>query len=163
MHTWESTCTARWPYVIFYIEIAVFLGLAIAAVATGIGALFISALAVGISSLVILLFTKITVQTGHEGLTVLYGPLSWPRQTIPLDDIEHASVMDDLNPWKWGGWGYRGMLRIFRKAAVNLRRGPAIRLELTKRRLFIVTVDEPALGVNVLNQAIELRPKRSDD
>jgi len=160
IHTWEGTCTARWPYVIFYIEIAVLVALMIAAIVTGIGSLFISALAVGVSSLAILLFTKITVQAGPDGLTILYGPLNWPRQNFQLDDIEHATVIDDLNPWKWGGWGYRGTLRIFRRAAVNLRRGPAIRLDLTRKRVFVVTVDQPALGVNVLNQAIEMRPKR---
>jgi hypothetical protein len=122
--------------------------------------LLIAAPIIALAAFPVVLFAKIAITTGPQGLTISYGPFGWPTQTIVLDDIEHASAMDDLSPWKWGGWGYRGSLKLFKRAAVNLRRGPAIRLDLTRRRLFIVTVDQPALGVNVLNQAIELRPKR---
>ena len=162
VHTWEGTCSAKWPRVGFWIIAAMTIGFVILAIAVEPWFLM-SAAATSISAIAILPFTQIKVTTGPNGLTINYGRFGWPQQNIPLDQIEHASVMDDLNPWKWGGWGYRGMLWLFRRAAVNLRRGPAIRLQLTRRRVFVVTVDQPALGVNVLNQAIELRPPNPVD
>ena len=145
------------------IEVVVAVTFLVVGLVADVSGLLIAALIIALTVFPVVLFAKIAVTAGPHGLTIAYGPFGWPTQTIALDDIEHASVMDDLNPWKWGGWGYRGTLRLFKRAAVNLRRGPAIRLDLTRRRLFIVTVDQPALGVNVINQAIELRPKRPGD
>lgn len=49
------------------------------------------------------------------------------------------------------GWGYRGSRRTFGRAALVLRTGPAIRLDLTDNRTFAVTVDDAATGAGLLN------------
>jgi hypothetical protein len=67
-----------------------------------------------------------------------------------LEQIVGASVID-LKPREWGGWGYRGSRRAFGRAAVVLRAGPAIRLDLTDRRTFAVTVDDAATGAGLVN------------
>ncbi len=61
-----------------------------------------------------------------------------------------ASVID-VRPMQWGGWGYRGSLKLMRKAAVVHRAGPGIRLDLTDGRVFVVTLDNPEVPVALLN------------
>jgi len=136
------------------------LGLVMALVFFALG-LILPAIIALLATIPVMAFTKIRVTCGDQGLTIDYGVLRWPSQTIELDRIDSASVIE-VKPIQWGGWGYRGSLRLFRRAAVNLRKGPGIRLDLKRGRTFVVTVDEPALGVNVLNQAIVMRPPTSD-
>ncbi len=59
--------------------------------------------------------------------------------------------MIDAKPRDWGGWGYRGSLFLMKQAAVVLRKGPAIRVDLKNGKVFVVTVDDPTQGVAVLN------------
>jgi len=70
-----------------------------------------------------------------------------------VNRIESASVID-VRPMEWGGWGYRGMLTLMRQAAVVLRAGPGIRVDLADGRVFVVTVDDPETGVALLNAEI---------
>lgn len=153
-HTWEGSCSAGWPFLLMK------LGLAMALVFFALGLILPAVIAL-LATIPITAFTKIRVTCSDRGLTIKYGALRWPTQTIALDRIDKASAID-VNPVQWGGWGYRGSLRLFKRAAVNLRKGPGIRLDLKRGRTFVVTVDEPALGVNVLNQAIVMRPPPRD-
>jgi hypothetical protein len=50
-----------------------------------------------------------------------------------------------------GGWGYRGSLKLFRRAALATRRGEALEIQLIGKRRFIVTVDNPEDYVAALN------------
>ncbi len=96
----------------------------------------------------------------RQGLRIEYGPLRWPVQRIPLDEIQQAAVVD-IKPGEWGGWGYRGMLRVFGKAAVVLRGGPGIVLELTGKRRLAVTVDDAGEGAGLVNDLVEAGRKNS--
>jgi len=73
---------------------------------------------------------------------VLYGPRGMIRQVFGPDQITGASTSTMSFP-SMGGWGYRGSLRLMRRAAVVTRRGEAVVLELVGDRRFLVTVDEP--------------------
>jgi hypothetical protein len=55
----------------------------------------------------------------------------------------------EVRPVQWGGWGYRGSVRVFKKAAVVLRKGPGLRLRLRNGAQFAVTVPgaEPAAAL----------------
>jgi hypothetical protein len=94
-------------------------------------------------------FISIRVVVDGDGVRVIYWRLPWPASRIPLARITGASVID-LRPLKWGGWGYRGSLRLFRKAAVVLRAGEALRLDLVGHGLFVITVDGAADGAGWL-------------
>lgn len=98
--------------------------------------------------------SSIHVRADQEGLHVKYGKLPWPQTNIGIGRIKTASAID-VRPMRWGGWGYRGSLTVFRRAAVVLRAGPGIRLDLHKRRVFVVTVDEPEQAVAILNAEID--------
>lgn len=96
---------------------------------------------------------SIRVTADASGLRVKYGVLPWPATNIAVDRIESASVID-VRPMEWGGWGYRGMLTLMRQAAVVLRAGPGIRVDLADGRVFVVTVDDPETGVALLNAEV---------
>jgi hypothetical protein len=102
---------------------------------------------------VIFLFTRIVVRVvqGESGrsLEIAYGPGGVVRQVIDARDVEGAYARN-LTFAEMGGWGYRGSLRLIRRAALVTRRGEALELELSRRRHFIVTVDEPDAFVSAL-------------
>ena len=99
--------------------------------------------------LVYLAFGWITVTVDVRGLQIRYGVLPRPVTSVPLDDIRRAERID-LAPLQWGGWGYRGSRKSFGRAAVVLRGGDAIKLQLTDGGEFAVTVDDAATGAALL-------------
>ena len=99
------------------------------------------------------MLATIRVTADPHGLTVAYGPFGWPRTAIPLDRIDRAQVID-VRPMRHGGWGYRGSLRMFRTAAVVLRAGPGIEVDLTDGRRFVVTVDDAEAGAGTINDLL---------
>lgn len=134
------------------------LGVAAAVVAVGVVLAVVSdqawlGLVVGVSGLPISLLARIEVVADARGLTVVYGPFGRPRTRVPVDRIDTAAAID-LTPSEWGGWGYRGSLRVFRQAAVVLRAGPAIRLDMHDGRRFAVTIDDPETAAAVINREI---------
>jgi len=95
-------------------------------------------------------FCPVQVTADRRGLRIRYGWLPWPTTTIALSEIRRADAID-LRPMDWGGWGYRGSRRAMGRAAVVLRRGAAIRLDLADGSTFAVTVDDAATAAGVLN------------
>ena len=100
-------------------------------------------------ALVCAMFASTTIYVGERGVRI-HGAFSWPRMTIALDRIERAEAID-VNPLQWGGWGYRGSLRVFNRAAWILKRGPGLKLDLTGGQVFVVTVDHAEEAAAVLN------------
>jgi hypothetical protein len=104
----------------------------------------------------ILLFTRLVVRVVQSefgrGLEILYGPGGFVRQVFEPTEIERAYARN-FSFAEMGGWGYRGSLRLMRRAALVTRRGNALELELSRRRRFIVTVDEPDDFVSALKAA----------
>ena len=82
-----------------------------------------------------------------------YGILPWPKTSVGVDRISEASVID-VKPSQWGGWGYRGSLKLMKRAAVVHRAGPGIRLDLNDGKVFVVTVDNPETPVALLNAEV---------
>jgi hypothetical protein len=97
-------------------------------------------------------FGWIRVSVDWRGLRIGYGLLPWPVTTIPMARLQSAERID-LRPLEWGGWGYRGS-RGLGRAAVVVRSGDAIRLQLAGRGEFAVTVDDAASGAGLLNDLI---------
>ena len=141
---WMGRCSAPWIVVLAA-------ALAVAGVVTtvlwpapGGEIVLLSAVAVALSS-------SVHVVVGGKGVRVS-APPGWPTVTVPLERIESAEAIA-LSPMQWGGWGYRGSLRIFRRAAWIVRRGPGLKLNLHDGKMFVVTVDgadEAAASVNGL-------------
>jgi Protein of unknown function (DUF1648) len=92
----------------------------------------------------------IRVRVDAAGLRVFYGFGSLISTHIDTRKIVQAEAIY-VKPRAWGGWGYRGSLRLFKRAAVVLRGGPGIRLQLSGGAQFAVTIDHPEDAVALLN------------
>lgn len=130
--TW--TARAAWAVPATLVVLAGGIGLLVATfVVPGVIAVF--------AAFVLWHFRHITVTVDETHLrTAFAGPLV--RVSIPLDEIERLEFVPDLRPVRYGGWGYRGSLRLLKKAAVVLRRGEGVIFALTGERRYIVTVDD---------------------
>ena len=143
---WTATLSARWPLL---------LGLAI--LVLGLVLLLVTELWIGLVmlgiSILMSFFGRIRVTADRSGLRVGYGLFGWPRTSVPLRRIAAARAID-IHPSEWGGWGYRGSLTVMRRAAVVLRAGPGIRVDLHDGRVFAVTVDDPDRPAQLLNAEV---------
>ena len=108
------------------------------------------ALLVGLSLIPALLLTAFRVQADRSGLTVRSVVFGIPFARIDADEVVEATVID-VEPMKWGGWGYRGSLKVLGRAAVVTRRGPGVHLKLTGDRVLVVTLDNPTSAAALLN------------
>ena len=116
-------------------------------------------LLIGVHVLVIVslaLMGSLRVSVNERALQIRYGQLGWPRQRIALDRIRAAEPFD-LVPIDHEGWGYRGSLRLFGRAAVVVRAGPALRLELEGNKRFAVTVDDAETAARLINAFVSRR------
>src|SRR3954464_10028999 len=109
----------------------------------------VPSLVVFVGGLAIALFVEVRVDIDDARVRVR-SPIGFPRITIPIDRIAIATAVD-VRPMKVGGWGYRGSLRLYRRAAWVVRAGPGLRLELRDRRTFVVTVDGAEQAAQVLS------------
>ncbi len=126
--------------------------------AAGSGALA-TALVLLAAGLLMMSFMTVAVAIGEQGVSVRAGALRWPRMRFPLDEVQAARSVD-WHPTKGGlvsGWGYRGSLRLFRRAGWVLRSGPALELDLTGERRFVVTVDGADEAAAVVNGLLQRR------
>lgn len=122
--------------------VAVVAGAPLAAVAT--------LLAVGGAAFV---FLGVEVTVDDHGLTVRSATVPPVRVRFPYARIEAVEAID-VNPWRWGGWGYRGSLRVFRRAAWVVRGGPGIKVDLRRGRVFVVAVDDAEAGAAALRRRL---------
>jgi hypothetical protein len=137
---WQGACRSRFAVPTFLLLMVAGLVVAVALGGSG-GAL--AGLALTAAGLLVMTLVAIRVTVTDRALVVEYsGPLRWPTMTMSLDDVVTFEAID-VRPMRYGGWGYRGSLRLFRRAALVLRRGPGLRLQLRDGRVFVVTVDDP--------------------
>lgn len=115
-----------------------------------------------VAGLVLLGFSSLSVVLDDEALNLAYGPFGWPRQRFDRSSIVSASAVQ-VQPMRWGGWGYRGSLRLFGRAAVILRAGPGLRILLDNDREFVVTVDDPETPAAALNHESPLPPNEQEE
>ncbi|MFK8000681.1 MAG: DUF1648 domain-containing protein [Polyangiales bacterium] len=135
-------------------------GLALVLLALGVvvllNASWVTAAGLCCLSLVLVMFARVTVSIDEAGMHIAYGPLSFPRQTIPLRDVVLAEPVD-VRPMAYGGWGYRGSLQVVGKAALVLRAGVGIKLSLAHAKTFVVTVDDAASAAGLINDLVRIR------
>jgi len=103
-----------------------------------------------------LAFVHVHVRIDREALEVRCGHVGLPRRRILLREVVSVTHQPCL-PMHWGGWGYR--YRQSHGAAVVVRKGPALVLELGGGRRFTVTVDDPEAAVRVIRALLPSRPE----
>ena len=102
----------------------------------------VMAVAAVVVGLLMVQFRRITITVDDTHLRTAFAWPGFIRVRIPLAEIERLEYVPDLRPVRYGGWGDRGSLRVLKKAAVVLRRGPGVIFALTGNRRYIVTVDD---------------------
>jgi hypothetical protein len=120
----------------------------------------LSPLTLGIHALAFVLlehFSTIRVTIDGRGLAVRYGHLGLWTRRLSLDRIAAAQAVN-VDALEQGGWGYRGGLRLFGKAAIVVRSGDALRLELRDGKQLFVTVDDAVTGARLLNALLQRGP-----
>ena len=143
---WTSTLSARWPLLSGLATLIVAVGL------TQLTELWIGMVLL-LPAIAITTFSRIRVTADRSGLTVRYGFFGWPRTSVPIRRIATARAIDGRPP-DWGGWGYRGSLTLMKRAAVVLRAGPGIRVDLHDGKVFAVTIDYPDNPARLLNAEV---------
>ncbi|HLX47089.1 MAG TPA: hypothetical protein VKS82_02040 [Streptosporangiaceae bacterium] len=148
---WRGTAMARRPTITAIVFFVI-----------GFGALYIGSDVTGVILAIggitggafILSLTAIVVEIDQREFAVHYfGGTRWPATRLPIPSIR-AVELANVDPPKSGGWGYRGSLRWQKAAALNVRRGPGLRLKLDGGRRFLITVDDPEGAAEVLRQFV---------
>lgn len=93
--------------------------------------------------------TEIVATVDARGLTIAYGPLGWPRQTVPLADVAQAEATR-IDPWRLGGWGWRKVPGRPGATAVVLRGGEGLRVTRADGRELLVTIPDAATAAGLL-------------
>lgn len=88
---------------------------------------------------VILSFGSVTLTASSSQVVIRYGRSPF-RTVLPLSSITQVDDVD-VQWWRWGGVGYRGSRKLFKRAAIVLRSGPAVRFHLDDGSQLTVTVD----------------------
>ena len=144
---WSSTLSARWPMLVGLATLLLALSLA------QFTQLWIVMTVLFAAIVVVAIFSRIRITADRSGLQVRYGFFGWPRTSVPIRRIARAQAID-IRPRDWGGWGYRGSLTLMKRAAVVLRAGPGIRVDLHDGKVFAVTIDDPDNPARLLNAEI---------
>ena len=108
------------------------------------------------------LFAKVRVQVDARELRVTLGYTGWLRRSLALERVAAARAFT-LEPLEHGGWGYRGSLRLIKRAALVVRGGPAL-LELRDGARLVITVDDAEAGARAINTLLaERSPPQAGD
>jgi len=143
---WTQTVRSRWMSLVALAIVV--LGILLASWSS-----WWTAVVAVVAAVVVVSLSTVRVRADRTGLNLRFGWLPWPGVSIGIDEIRSAEVLDVV-PSEWGGWGYRGSLKLMKQAALVHRAGPGIRLELDRGRVFVVTVDEPEPAVALLNAEV---------
>ena len=93
-------------------------------------------------SVVALAFSTVRVAVDAGGVAIEMGPFGWPRQYLPIEEINGAAAIE-VEPMAYGGWGYRVRSGV---RAFIVRGGPAIRIDRSAGPATLVTVDDAPIG-----------------
>jgi hypothetical protein len=106
-----------------------------------------------IVALVGLPFMSVRVLVDSRGVQLSFGPLGWPKKVIPLGKIRQARGIDVM-PMAYGGYGYRGSMKLRGRVAIVLRGGEGLELGLEGNKRLIITVDGAEEGAGLINDLI---------
>jgi hypothetical protein len=136
---------------------------AIVSIASSITAYALSqvstAIKFGLIGVVLVFVSELHLFIDERGLAITFGPLGWPRIRVKLAEIRSARRLD-IAPMKHGGWGYRGSLTIFGRAAAIVRGGDGIELQLEGNRTLLVSTDDAGVAAGLLNDLVRRRDQR---
>ncbi|TWG08998.1 DUF1648 domain-containing protein [Saccharopolyspora dendranthemae] len=143
---WISSVTSPVLAVVGVVSLAVGLG----TLALELWPVALPALLVGI---VVSALSTVRIRVDERGVSAAFGPQRFPVRRIGLKQISSAGVARH-RALEVGGWGYR-----VRPAttAIMLRSGECLVLRLTSGRDFVISVDKPERGAELINGLLSER------
>jgi len=141
---WSARVQGRWA-----LAGAAVIGVGLIAAALASGNWWLAAIG-ALAALAAATVSEIVATVDQRGLTIAYGPLGWPRQHVPLEDIAEAEQID-IDPWRVGGWGVRKVPRRPGATAVVIRAGEGIQVRRRDGRDLLVTVPDAGTAAGLLN------------
>ena len=96
------------------------------------------------------LFAHLRVRVDASGVSIGFGAWGLPRMSIALARIRRADAIH-LSRFSWG---YRGSIRLAGRAAIIVRRGEALRLELVDGGILSITVDDAETAAGLINDLV---------
>ena len=149
--TWTGSARAAWPMAVVLVLLAAAVAAIVVSVTVDDLVVWPAALPLFLSALVVSAFRSVTVTIDRTQLVARYAPPFAFGHRIARRDIESAEMID-VRPMKWGGWGYRGSRRLFKRAAIVIRGGPGLRLGLADGTILTITVDDPPGAIDALRR-----------
>jgi hypothetical protein len=107
--------------------------------------------AIGFLVLASLCFAPVSVRADSSGVEILFGAWRWPKVHVPAKEILGAKAVQ-VRPMAQGGWGYRGSLKRMGRAALVIRGGEGIQLDLTGGRRLVLALPGISSLTEVINQ-----------
>ncbi|MFC4072591.1 hypothetical protein [Actinoplanes subglobosus] len=127
--------------------------LLVAAVGLVVGVSFWAAVPLLLATAGVLLLMRTRFTVDARGVTIGFGPWSWPRVRVPMREIVSAAPTT-VRMLEWGGWGYRNSLD-GRGRGLIMRSGPGVRFELSSGRYLVATVRDPATVSALVNTLLD--------
>jgi hypothetical protein len=93
------------------------------------------------------------VTVDRNGVRIAHGLPGWPVKRVRLAQIRQASMVQ-VKRIPLGGAVYQGSLNLLGRAAIVMREGPGLRLELEGNRTLDIAVDEAEQAAGVINDLI---------
>ena len=125
--------------------------------AVGVGTLALQlwevALPVLLVGIVVSALSTVRIRVDERGVSAAFGPQRFPVRRIGLQQISSAGVARH-RALEVGGWGYRVLPAT---TAIMLRNGECLVLRLTSGRDFVISVDKPERGAELINGLLSER------
>lgn len=97
-------------------------------------------------------FLSIRMEVRRSGFYIAYGLFNWPRHRIRWDRVEKVQQVK-VRARDWGGYGFRWS-PLKKGSGVILRNGPGLQFDLVGNRIFVVTTDDAAKALDVIDRLL---------
>ncbi|TDC90100.1 DUF1648 domain-containing protein [Saccharopolyspora aridisoli] len=128
-----------------------------AGVLVGVAAVVLSGWQVALPALlvgiVVSALSTVRIRVDERGVRAAFGPQRFPERRIRLEQISSAQVARH-RAMEVGGWGYRVLPAT---TAIMLRGGECLVLRLNSGRDFVISVDKPDRGADLVNALLAER------
>lgn len=96
---------------------------------------------------------KATIVINEYGVRATFlGLITWVN--LPLDNLYGSTVLEKVEPFDWGGLGYRSTFDGEQEGFIT-QAGPAIRIQRAQNRPFVITIEDAERASATLNTLIQ--------
>jgi hypothetical protein len=132
----QVQASATWAKAAIVLGCVLLIGTGLASVGS---AIIPVSIAIGLLILASLCFAPVLVRASPAGVEMCFGPWRWPRVRVEAEEIVGVKALH-VSPSTQGGWGYRGSLKRMGRAALVIRGGEGLQIDLTEGRRLVLAL-----------------------